>query len=67
VSHGGITESLYWIPVIDDLPDDDAMVLCAFEDADPWPGYRSDGEWIEPNGAPVSGVTHWADMPEGPA
>lgn len=61
------TETITWHAVNDELPDDDMTVLLDFEGSDPWPGYREDGKWYEPNGAEVDGVIAWADMPEGTA
>ena len=60
------TETIEWIPIGDRMPDDDTTVLVAFDDADPWLGWHEAGQWFDVTGAPVSGVTHWADPPEGP-
>ena len=61
------TETIEWIPVDEQMPDDGMTVLIAFELADPWLGWHEDGQWRQVDSAPVDGVTHWAVPPEGPA
>ncbi len=64
-------ELVQWIDVEESLPDDDRTVLI-FTATDPlgepWPGYRKAGQWFAADGMPLGQkVTHWADMPVGPA
>jgi hypothetical protein len=61
-----IAETIHWHAVADELPDDDTTVLLNFDNADPWPGWHEDGQWLDASGMPVEHVTHWADMPGGP-
>lgn len=65
------TVTITWVPVAQQLPDADLNVLL-WSDAGSFEGFL-DGE--DETGAPVfrdvtamavAGVTHWADMPEGP-
>lgn len=61
-----VAESIEWIAVDDELPDDDTTVLVAFSDAPPWLGWHEAGEWFGVGGEVMDGVTHWAACPEGP-
>ena len=57
-----------WIPVADQLPDDDSSVLIALngESGEPvWIGYHDADGWHSSEGMPVA-VTHWQDIPAGP-
>lgn len=65
------SELVQWISVEDHQPDDETTVLI-FSAGDPlgepWPGYRNAGQWFAADGMPLGqNVTHWADMPVGPA
>lgn len=68
------TESITWIPVTRELPDDEATVLvyAPHEDESVTLGYLDGGYW---RAVDVSGdepclyrstVTHWATLPKGP-
>lgn len=68
-----LVESITWHRVVDGLPDADLNVLLYAEEAGSFEGFL-DGQDSE--GRPVfrdvtalavGGVTHWADMPAGPA
>lgn len=61
-----LTTPITWIPVAEQLPDDDITVLVAGLEVEL--GYHSDGEWISPigDGALLDTPTHWADLPEHP-
>lgn len=62
-------ESLFWVPVSDELPDDEITVLVNHPTLNEpvWLGYYEQGHWYTPNGEalPDGSVTHWADMPSG--
>lgn len=63
------TETITW-HAADGLPDADTDVLIAFGDSNgtsvgAWMG-DEDG-WVDMDGSPAMGVTHWAEMPKGPA
>lgn len=58
-----------WTPVIEGLPDDEALVLIALnDDADVWTGFRNGGAWHYQDAMPidVERVTHWMPLPVGP-
>lgn len=65
-----------WIPITDSLPDDDQTVMIYVPDCDEpvWLGYHGDPFdgadgglcWRCINNDVAPGVTHWAEMPEGP-
>lgn len=65
-----LIEQITWIPVDEQLPDDDITVLAfrdADDDAEVWPCWHEAGQWHDAgSGLPVEGVTHWAEMPGGP-
>ncbi|MEY4246326.1 MAG: hypothetical protein RLZZ245_3911 [Verrucomicrobiota bacterium] len=63
-----LTSILRWIPVADELPDDDQTVLIADSESEVEIGFL-DGPngWRLANGARVPApVTHWAELPEPP-
>lgn len=68
-----LTETITWHPVASSLPDAETNVLCFAEHAGTFEGFLDgqddDGEpiWRDVTALPVEGVTHWCDMPEGPA
>ena len=63
-------ETIRWIACTDAMPDDEMTVLI-------WGSTRADGEvavgfheaenWFDASAWPAHGVTHWAEMPVGPA
>lgn len=67
-------DQIEWIACAERVPDDDQTVLmyvpgyevCAgwHEDA---PRYDSKHGWRLADGTPTDGVTHWAELPDGPA
>ena len=59
------TETLNWTPVTEALPDDDTTVLI-YDGEETSLGFHESQQWYEGLGAPISTVTHWAHMPEGP-
>lgn len=64
-----VTESIEWIPITEELPDEDLIVMVHAEVADGesvWPGYLDAGEWRSCDGGRFRGVTHWAEMLKGP-
>lgn len=62
-------EQLTWHATADESPDDESTVLIRSPRLDPpvWLGYLSAGQWWSVDAEPVRDVTHWAQMPEGPA
>jgi hypothetical protein len=63
-----ITQSIQWIAVADQLPDDDMTVLIADTENDVTLGFHDgDAGWRYCNAALVGDpVTHWAELPDGP-
>jgi hypothetical protein len=63
-----ITQSIYWIAVANQLPDDDMTVLIADTENDVTLGFHDgDSGWRYCNAALVGDpVTHWAELPDGP-
>jgi len=68
------TETITWRPTDAELPDDAATVMIAMAgDCEPepvWLGWydSAHGQWINIDGCPIGArITHWAEMPEGPA
>lgn len=65
-----MNETIKWIDVDVDLPDDEVTVLVHIPEANGeqvWPGYLDDGYWTNCDGMRLtSAVTHWAEMPIGP-
>ena len=64
-----ICETIHWIAVEQDLPDDMATVLIyAPNVSEPvFLGYLDGGHWRDTEATPVFGiVTHWAHLPAGP-
>lgn len=59
-----------WIPVAQQLPDADRIVLIATDPAmhgEPvWLGYLDGDNWREANGS-LAFVTHWQDLPPPPS
>lgn len=62
-----MTETITWHPA-SEPPDADTMVLICIPDSDEpvWSGHYDGATYIESQGFPVTGVKHWAHMPEGP-
>ena len=62
-------ESIKWIPVDEELPDDGITVLINHPrlDEPTWLGYYERGIWftVEHERLPDNAVTHWADTPAG--
>jgi hypothetical protein len=66
----GLTEVVTWTPVAAGLPDSDLTVQVALtgHDEPTWLGYFDGEGWIDIEGMPLGdAVTHWAEMPKGPA
>lgn len=63
-----MSETITWIPVAERLPDSDLTVLVSAPAcSEPiWLGYHDGSEWLSAESAQID-VTHWADMPKGPA
>jgi hypothetical protein len=63
-----ITQSIHWIAVAHQLPDDDMTVLIADTENDVTLGFHDgDAGWRYCNAAIVGDpVTHWAELPDGP-
>lgn len=67
-----ITETITWRPVGAELPDADTNVLLAADEAGTFEGFLdgTDDEgapiWRDVTALQVHGVTHWAEMPNGP-
>lgn len=62
-------EVIKWIPVADQLPDDEITVLVFHPSMDEpvWLAYYEDHNWFSPDGYWLEGaVTHWAEIPAGP-
>jgi hypothetical protein len=61
------TEQLQWHDASQRKPDSDITVLCWLEPGGEWfSGWWGEDEWFDAaTGAPMDGVTHWAE-PEGP-
>jgi hypothetical protein len=55
------TSVLRWIPVEQDLPDDDLAVLCA-DDETIWIGYRDAGKWFSVGSNEWNGSNEWPDV-----
>lgn len=62
-----MTETIEWIACSSELPDDAQTVLCAWPDADVWPGFMDGKQWRDLCATPMPAPTWWAHMPEGPA
>jgi hypothetical protein len=68
-----VPETIKWISVLDDQPDEGVLVLLYAESASEptWPGYLDaltacGCVWSSADGSQIDGVTHWAEMPAGP-
>jgi len=64
-----MTETLRWIDVSDEIPDESMVVLIATPNGDEptWLGYIDGGAWHYNNGMRVDvAVTAWAELPSGP-
>ncbi len=62
-----ITATLNWIPIFDELPDEQSTVLIAEHDGEVSLGFLDDGDWRYDTAERVlSYVTHWADVPAHP-
>jgi hypothetical protein len=63
-------ETVTWIPVEERLPDADITVMVHGPDMDPpmWLGWYDDEResWFEVSASTIEGVTHWAELPNGP-
>jgi len=65
-------EQIEWVPVGDQLPDAEIMVLVALQnDNEPcWPGYIGESdEWFYADGTRIinDAPVYWAHLPGGPA
>lgn len=64
-----VGESIDWLFVDDECPDDEISVLLFVPTANEriWPGYREDGDFYWACGKPVKEpVVAWCDIPAGP-
>jgi len=56
-----------WVPVSEELPDDDTSVLLATSDGEVCAGFHESGNWHHLNADPVAEpVTHWTHYPAHP-
>jgi hypothetical protein len=55
-----------WIPVTEQMPDDEALVLVELNDDDVWPAYRDGGTWRYVDAMPITAerVTGWMPLPK---
>lgn len=62
-----VTEEIEW-HLAADPPDSDLAVLVKHSgDGDPvWIATHNGNHWETVEGMPLCGVTHWAELPEGP-
>ena len=67
-------ETIEWIDVLDDMPDDSINLLIVVRDENAidtlvWSGYwdSADNCWRISDGNQIDDVIYWADMPGGPA
>ena len=59
--------TITWIPVSKELPDDEETVMVALDDGEVWLGFHSETRWSAVDADLFQAeVTHWARMPEGP-
>lgn len=65
-----MTSKVKWIDASKELPDSDIVSLIVVSDktneGEVWMGYWDGERWRSVSGG-VVGVSHWADLPEGPA
>lgn len=62
-----LTETISWIATADRLPDADLKVLVFDGELVELGWYEDEGQWRYcESGGLAEGVTHWAEMPEGP-
>lgn len=65
-----MNETIKWIDVNVELPDDGTTVLVHIPEANServWLGYLDEDEWITVDAMPFTNrVTHWAELPSGP-
>lgn len=52
-----------WIPVTEQLPDDDVQVLACTKKGKPFPAHCEDGKWRVSHSVTI---THWMPLPEPP-
>lgn len=56
-----------WIPVTEQMPDDDESVLLACADGEVQVGFRDCGRWLYLDAYPIGPqVTHWMALPAHP-
>jgi len=60
--------AIWWVSILDDLPDDETTVLVSLSNGEVDTGYIDAGIWRKDNDAPFDlyaniQVTHWADFP----
>ncbi len=61
------TETVTWIAIDVELPDDDETVLIALDDGDVWTGFVDAGQWRYVSADLVEArVTHWMAFPAAP-
>lgn len=63
-----IEEIIKWIPVDQQLPDDEMTVMVCHPTLNEpvWFGYHEESNWYTPDGCWLeTAVTHWAEMPAG--
>ena len=69
-----VVEEIFWIPVEDELPDTDRTVLVFGGELETvWLGWYERakegaelGVWRDVSADVIAGITHWAEVPEGP-
>ena len=61
----GSTGGSAWIPISNEMPDEEATVLIAYSDGEVSIGYQVAGEWYDADAYAESTapVTHWMRMP----
>lgn len=68
-----MTESITWRDAVAGLPDADTNTLCFSEAIGVFEGFLDDQDdagapiWRDVTALQVHGVSHWAEMPTGPA
>jgi hypothetical protein len=63
-----MTEQIEWIACAERVPDDDQTVMLCLPGKLVWPGWHDcDRGWRWADDVPADGVTHWAELPDGPA
>jgi len=61
-----MNETIQWIDVNKQMPDDETTVLVYGPMLEVWLGHHEYDYWLSIDGVKMNQITHWAHVPQGP-